>query len=481
MTCDRITNMKTEFINHPLLKTDMIERRDYQVNIATTATEHDVMAIVPTGMGKSQIFMLVMLTRLGKGKILVLAPTRPLVDQHFNLIKNTIAVEAITRLDGTIKPEDRATVFNKSLVVVSTPQTIRNDLVAGRISLADVSLVIYDECHRGVGEYAYCDIAKYYSAFGPDDRRSLGLTASPGHTTKKLQEVMENLQLTKAEVRTEESLDVAPYIQTVPVEIRHVELTRSMELVRGMLRNMYNLALDDLNVRHTISKQELLTIQKKAAMQKTYRIMSITARALKLSHAILLAETQGLKPLSSYVRKMYNDETKAAALITSHPDWARIGKMCVAHPDFNPKMRELDIIFRQFEGKALVFCTYRATVDWVTHHLNERDTKAARFIGQNKGMTQKEQKKTVQEFKDGKHDVLVCTSIGEEGIDISQVDLVVFYEPVPSAIRSIQRKGRTGRTRAGKCVILVTKDTADEVMLRVADKKMESMKKALRG
>lgn len=472
---------RTEFINHPLLKTDMIERRDYQVNIAATATEHDTMVVVGTGLGKSQIAMLVMLTRLDKGKILVLAPTRPLVDQHYNLIKNTIAIEGIARLDGTIKPGDRAMMFRKSLVVVSTPQTIRNDLIKQRISLADVSLIVYDECHRAVGNYAYCDIAAYYTVYNPDNGRSLGLTASPGHTTKKLQEVMENLRLTKAEVRTEESIDVAPYIQTVPVEIIHTELTRSMELVRGMLRNMYNLALDDLNVRHTISKQELLAIQKKAAMQKTYRTMSITARALKLSHAILLAETQGLKPLGSYVHKMYNDETKAAALITSHPDWARINKMCTAQPDFDPKMRELDIIFRQFDGKALVFCTYRATVDWVTHHLNEKDIKAARFIGQNKGLTQKEQKKTVQEFKDGKHDVLVCTSIGEEGIDISQVDLVVFYEPVPSAIRSIQRKGRTGRTRAGKCVILVTKDTADEVMLRVADKKMESMKKALGG
>jgi len=177
---------------------------------------------------------------------------------------------------------------------------------------------------------------------------------------------------------------------------------------------------------------------------------------------------------------MYKDNTKAAQTIVLNPNWEWVFTICTFHPDPDPKMAELEHIFSRFNGKALVFCTYRNTVDWVTYHLNAvTGINATRFVGQSKGMTQKEQKKVVQEFKDGKHDVLVCTSIGEEGIDISQVDVVVFYEPVPSAIRAIQRKGRTGRTRSGKCIILVTKDTADEVMLRVADRKMASMKKIL--
>ena len=44
---------------------------------------------------------------------------------------------------------------------------------------------------------------------------------------------------------------------------------------------------------------------------------------------------------------------------------------------------------------------------------------------------------------------LVATSIAEEGLDIPEVDLVVFYEPIPSEIRYIQRRGRTGRKTAG--------------------------------
>ena len=69
---------------------------------------------------------------------------------------------------------------------------------------------------------------------------------------------------------------------------------------------------------------------------------------------------------------------------------------------------------------------------------------------------------SVEEFKIGKINILGATSIAEEGLDIPEVDSVIFYEPIPSAIRHIQRRGRTGRQEKGKVIILVTKDTRDE-------------------
>ena len=53
------------------------------------------------------------------------------------------------------------------------------------------------------------------------------------------------------------------------------------------------------------------------------------------------------------------------------------------------------------------------------------------------------------EFRKGEFNVLVSSSIGEEGLHVPDVDLVVFYEAVPSEIRYIQRRGRTGRTTPG--------------------------------
>ena len=90
-----------------------------------------------------------------------------------------------------------------------------------------------------------------------------------------------------------------------------------------------------------------------------------------------------------------------------------------------------------------------------------------RFVGQankvdNEGMDQKKQTETLEQFRDGDFTVLVSSSIGEEGLHVPDVDLVVFYEAVPSEIRSIQRKGRTGRTRPGRVIILLAEGTVDE-------------------
>ena len=77
------------------------------------------------------------------------------------------------------------------------------------------------------------------------------------------------------------------------------------------------------------------------------------------------------------------------------------------------------------------------------------------------GLTQKKQKEIIEQFAGGAFNVLVSTSIGEEGLDIPSVDLVVFFEPIPSAIRTIQRRGRTGRQEQGRVVIFMTLDTRD--------------------
>ena len=58
--------------------------------------------------------------------------------------------------------------------------------------------------------------------------------------------------------------------------------------------------------------------------------------------------------------------------------------------------------------------------------------------------------------------MLIATSVGEEGLDIPTADLVIFYEPVASEIRTIQRRGRTGRQRDGDVVVLIAEDTRDE-------------------
>ena len=83
------------------------------------------------------------------------------------------------------------------------------------------------------------------------------------------------------------------------------------------------------------------------------------------------------------------------------------------------------------------------------------------FIGQansadNRGMSQKEQEEVVSMFRQGACNVLVATSIAEEGLDIGEVDLIVCFDNVASPVRLVQRLGRTGRKRKGRVIMLVS-------------------------
>ncbi len=76
-------------------------------------------------------------------------------------------------------------------------------------------------------------------------------------------------------------------------------------------------------------------------------------------------------------------------------------------------------------------------------------------------MNQKEQARVLEGFRAGRFPILVASSVAEEGLDVPDVDLVVFFESVPSEIRAIQRRGRTGRTSLGRVTVLLTRATRD--------------------
>ncbi|MBN2110348.1 MAG: Hef nuclease, partial [Methanosarcinaceae archaeon] len=139
----------------------------------------------------------------------------------------------------------------------------------------------------------------------------------------------------------------------------------------------------------------------------------------------------------------------------------------------HPKMEHVkQIVLEQLENKpesrVIVFANYRDTAEMVTAALAETEgIRPVRFVGQasryrDKGLSQKQQVEIINRFKAGEYNTLVATSVAEEGLDIPSTDLVLFYEPVPSEIRSIQRKGRTGRKHEGRVVVLVTRGTRDE-------------------
>ncbi|WP_336362440.1 DEAD/DEAH box helicase [Halalkalicoccus salilacus] len=507
------TDERTHHVDHPLLEPRFIERRLYQLQLAGSAKDAHTLVCLPTGLGKTTVSLLVTAQRLDAlgGKSLFLAPTKPLVEQHAEFYREALSIpdDEIVVFTGEVRPDDRAALWDDSRIVIATPQVVENDLVGGRISLSDVTHLTFDECHRATGDYSYVYIAERYHQ-DADDPLVTGMSASPGGDEEAILEVCENLGITEVEVMTEEDADVDEYTHdtdvewnriTVPDEI--IEIRNALnEVVKDRLEKLKELGVID-SARVDVSRKELFGVR--SELQKLiqndqsegYQGMSIHAEVMKLKHAVEVVESQGVESLEAYFERLRNEArssgaSKASQRLVSEPKVREAMRRAEAYDDLHPKLSETRrlAIETLVDGgqRVIVFTEFRDTAETLTEFLSEH-VDARRFVGQgdkegSSGMTQKQQKEVLDAFRAGEFEVLVSTSVAEEGLDVPEVDLVLFYEPVPTAIRSIQRKGRTGRQTEGRVVVLLAEDTRDEAYFWISrrrEKEMESELRKLKG
>ena len=494
------------FVTHELLRRGAVEERAYQVNIAKSCLSRSTLVVLPTGMGKTVVAAMVIaeILRRKGGRILFLAPTKPLVEQHTASLRDILVVERIAIFTGEVAaPEDRELRWRENKIIVSTPQVIKNDLRAGRYDLEDVSLIVFDEAHRAVGDYAYVDVAAAYKEVR--DRLVLGMTASPGSSAEKILEVCNNLGITAVEIRTEFDADVVPYVQGLDIQRIPIDAPDEAKEIRTLLETVYDEQVERLKkIGFLQGKPKPTTKDILAAGDEVrkrldrgekdgrlFAAMTAQAIAMKANHAITLAETQGMGSLRSYFDRLESEpKNRADTQFLKHAKVQEAIKIARETSAEHPKLKKTAWIVRdQFmakpDSKIIVFTHYRETADTVTRELARiPGIRPVRFVGQSSkgediGLKQKEQVEILDKFRNGEINVIVATSIGEEGLDIPQVDLVVFYEPVPSEIRTIQRRGRTGRSARGKVIMLVTKDTRDEAFLYSAKRKERKMHQEL--
>jgi len=501
----------TSFLEHPQLLPQTVEKRMFQMDLAATALQASSLIVVPTGLGKTVIALIVLLARLDKGKVLFLAPTKPLVEQHASFLQRVLKDPGMVRLmTGESPPEKRMQEWQEGRIIVSTPQVIENDLLSRRMDLQDVSLVIFDEAHRGVGNYAYVYIADRYHREGKSPL-VLGITASPGSQSEKIAEICTNLHIERIQTRTENDPDVSAFVHereiewvrlTVPEEILQIKAALE-ELLKSRIDNLNLLGVSATRISPTSSRKELLSLQsalmaqaRGEASRTTFLAISLMAEILKIYHAVELAETQGPEALAGYLQRLEGEAlsrsgSKASRRIMQDPKFRRI---CQALKELNvehPKPAEVRrILLEQIQAKPdsriMVFTNYRDTASSLINFLkSDERIRAVRFVGQSsrdhdEGLSQKKQAEILERFRAGDYNVLIATSVGEEGIDIPATDMVLFYEPVPSEIRSIQRKGRTGRARAGRVVVLMARGTRDEAYYWISDRKEKTMNRQMR-
>ena len=495
------------YIDHPLIKSNAIEARLYQqVLAADVLKKGNTMIVAPTALGKTIVATLVAADRLEKvknSKILVLAPSKPLAIQHESTFKEFLTVPC-SSITGAVKTDERVKRWEESQIICATPQTVESDLLKGRYSLKDVSLVVFDECHHGVGSYSYVYLASRYvkeSKFN----LILGLTASPGSDKEKIKEVCDNLYIQSIVVKTEEDNDVRPYFNPVAIDWVRVKMSSELEKIKTHVDKAIKIrlkGLKNMGVIRTVSVNKLDILKARGRVQSAiarsvnpkkecFQAISILSAVINIQHSQELIETQGVVTFNKYVARLRKKKTKAAKSLIQDPNFGKaiyLAREAEKHGLEHPKLKKVtDIIKKELgqngqtklqsdryvkdadqkSSKIMVFTQYRDSLEMIHQKLEKEGIKSAKFFGQasrdgEKGLTQKEQKEIIKAFKIGEYDVLLSTSVAEEGIDIPAVDLVILYEPVPSEVRMIQRRGRTGRKRSGRVKVLITNGTRDE-------------------
>jgi len=500
-----------DYVDRPLVASGLLEEREYQRRLAEAASGEHTLVCLPTGLGKTAVSLLVTANRLSSigGKSLVLAPTKPLVAQHAQFYREALAVpdDDVVVFTGEVRPEDRAALWEGARVVLATPQVVENDLVGNRISLAPVTHCTFDECHRATGDYAYNYIADRYHA-DADAPLVTGMSASPGDDEEAILDVCENLGIGAVEVLTEDDADVAAYTHETNVEWERVELPETVETIRDALNEVIRerlTTLKELGVTSTTqpdaSEQEIHKIQGRLRdlmdndKSEGYEGMSLLAEVRKLRTAVTYVETQSVEAFRRYMERQReaarsSGASKADQRLVSEPKARRAVRLAHDYDDLHPKFRRARIRLAETLGiqggdRVIVFTESRDTAETLTDFLGEH-FEVERFVGQSDtdgsdGMTQTEQQDTLERFRAGEFEVLVSTSVAEEGLDVPEVDLVLFYEPVPTAIRAIQRKGRTGRQTEGAVVVLLAEDTRDEAYFWKARQDQQRMEDELRA
>lgn len=472
------------FIEHKLIKPNSIEIREYQTNLANDVKNQNCLIVLPTGLGKTTIALQVIVDYMqnGTGGVLFLAPTRVLVNQHYEFLKENLLIADI----GIVTGEDLLSKRKKkwmNSVVCATPEITKNDFARNMVSPNQFALVVFDEAHRTIGDYAYSIIAKY---FQNTDTRILAMTATLPSEKEKAKEIVTRLRIKNLIERSDESPDVKSYIQKTETEWVRVDLTKEMKAIQMCIKlaleeRYKELRKNGLRLSDNKSLSQLLNARQYVLTQNR-RSAKPLFTAIRITYALNIFEAHGITPFLKFCDR--TKEKKGAGikdLFEIDPNFTRaisLAKNQQSDGLEHPKIDRLVDILHDVKSKVLIFSSYRDSVNVIHQKLLDMNISAEILIGKSgeTGLKQKKQIETVQRFRDGVTKALVATRVGEEGLDISEVNLVIFYDNVPSSIRFIQRKGRTGRKDKGRLIVLIAKNTIDETYYFIGKRKIESAK-----
>ncbi|KAL1919923.1 uncharacterized protein VTP21DRAFT_1855 [Calcarisporiella thermophila] len=500
-------------INYPV--------RDYQFNIIQRALHTNTLVSLPTGLGKTFIAAVLMYNYyrwFPESKIVFMAPTRPLVAQQIEACYRVCGIpqSETAELTGAQNPESRKSIWREKRVFFLTPQVMQNDIMSGTCPSERIVCMVVDEAHRAMGSHSYCEVIRKLHEVHTNIR-VLALTATPGSDVQTVQSVITNLRISRIEIRTEESLDIRQYIHRRTIEPIVIPLNTTITSLRDRFSQIMNIFLRRLNNAQAFHETDPNRVTRYLVLMARNRYRETLARrntqaqnaavegdftiVMSLSHALNLLQLHGIysfylnlqgwideaqKTLSKggkisrarqelmrnpdfnagmdSIRKMMDDPT-----FSSHPKLERLVSIVVHHFANHEEDQRQQSSHEPHETRAMIFSQYRESVSEIARALEAHKPmiRVMTFIGQasargGKGFSQKDQLKVISQFQKGGYNVLVCTSIGEEGLDIGDVDLIICYDSQNSPIRMLQRMGRTGRKRQGRVHVLLTEGKEEQ-------------------
>ena len=503
--------------------TNLGKTREYQYSIVRGGLYHNMLVALPTGLGKTFIAATIMLNwfRWTKdAQIVFVAPTKPLVAQQIKACFEIAGIprHTTTMLTGNTPPGIRAEEWLTKRVFFMTPQTIVNDLKTGICDPKRLVLLVVDEAHRATGGYAYVEVVQFLRRFNTSFR-VLALTATPGSSIESVQEVIDGLGISRIEIRTEESLDIRGYVHSRKVETVLFEPNDEMLMIMGLFSKALQPLVDKLCGMNAYWARDPMTLTAYGCTQARSRWMStdagrkadfgikgmvnrIFSLLASLAHGIELLKFHGIGPFYHKVLAFRDEIDDAKGKVSKYRQqineseafrtmMSRV-QVWINNPDFvgHPKLEYLQrVVLNHFldagEGRGasapsgtriMVFAHYRDSAEEIARVLkrNEPMVRPRVFVGQanskgSEGMDQKTQLDVIQKFQSGIFNTLVATSIGEEGLDIGEVDLIVCYDASASPIRMLQRMGRTGRKRAGNIVVTLMKGKEENNFVKAKD------------
>ena len=493
-------------IQHVNLLSDAIEARAYQLDAVNESLAGSMLLVLPTAAGKTAVAWMLIAEKLIEkvGKILLIAPTVALVNQHLKGINKILALKEIEPISitGQNMANKRAGMWISSRIVIATPQVVRNDIINGILSIEEYSLVIFDEAHHCTGEHAMAQVGRLYNSKSQNPL-ILGMTASPGSNISQVEEICKNLNLERIHLRTPEDPMVSEYLSNLEVQEIKVNVPEEIMALtnplilwqKGIVDRERRLGIYIMpgEINH-IGLSNAMDRAKKAinrGKKSAYSSISQIGIAMRLHHLINHMLCQGTAASREFLNRLENENGNKS--VRNFMRDVRIQKLLVEIKKKNEihskvgAVRRLvrERLRRNLDSKIIIFASFRDTISVLDEAMGDlKDARAIQFIGQtnrssSEGLKPKEQIKRLEEFRNGSANILISTSVGEEGLDIPTADLVIFYEPVSSETRTIQRRGRTGRQREGEIIVLIAEGTRDENARSAALKREKNMHKVV--